>query len=168
MVWDYPTLVAAVEEAGFEDIGVYITRRHNTAAQHVATRPILELYERSVRRPIAWVSQRWWYKEEVNLEAERGGVGIVMGPPKEVRPLRTNVPWSWMKSTDCMSGYLVSIWYSKYRYLSTYNTALIIGINVTAPTPSIYLFWPWLYIPILPEYLNKYINANKYITITIT
>ena len=43
--WEYPPLVTAMEEAGFEDIRVYITRRKNTASQYIATRPIMELCE---------------------------------------------------------------------------------------------------------------------------
>ena len=58
--WEYPPLAAAMEEAVFEEIGVYIKRRQNTVAQYIATRPILDLCERSVQRPGAWVSWRWW------------------------------------------------------------------------------------------------------------
>ena len=49
-IWEYPLLAAAMEEAGFEDIGFYITRKQNTVAQYIAKRPILELYERSIWR----------------------------------------------------------------------------------------------------------------------
>ena len=45
-------------EAGFEGIGTYIMSRQNTAAEYIATRPILDLYERSARRPGARVSWR--------------------------------------------------------------------------------------------------------------
>ena len=58
--WDYPPLETVMAEAGLEDIGVCVTRRQNTVAQYIATRPILDLCEWSVRRPVAWVSQRWW------------------------------------------------------------------------------------------------------------
>ena len=58
--WDYPTMAAAIAEAVFEEIGVYVTRRKNTVEKYIATRPILDLYERSVRRPGAWVFWRWW------------------------------------------------------------------------------------------------------------
>ena len=54
--WEYPLLAAAMEEASFEEIGVYITRRQNTFAQYIATRPIIDLYERSFWRPGASVS----------------------------------------------------------------------------------------------------------------
>ena len=35
--WEYPPLEAAMEEAGFKEIEVYITRRKNTVAQYIAT-----------------------------------------------------------------------------------------------------------------------------------
>ena len=48
--WEYPPLAAVMEEAGFEEIGVYIIRSQNTFAQYITTRPILDLCERSVCR----------------------------------------------------------------------------------------------------------------------
>ena len=38
----------------------YVLQRHNTVAQYIATRPIMELYENTVRKPGAWVDSRWW------------------------------------------------------------------------------------------------------------
>ena len=55
-------------EAGFEGIEKYITRRQNMVAQYIATQPILDLYERSARRPGVRVSRRWW--EQAGLELE--------------------------------------------------------------------------------------------------
>ena len=52
--WEYPLLTAAMEEAGFKDIGVYFTRRQNTVVKYIATRPILDFCERSVWRPGAF------------------------------------------------------------------------------------------------------------------
>ena len=43
--WKYPLLAAAIEEAGFKEIGFYITRRQNTVAQYIVTQPILDLCE---------------------------------------------------------------------------------------------------------------------------
>ena len=56
---EYPTLAAAMEEVGFEEIRVYILKRQITVAQYIATRSILELCERSVQRLGAWVYQKW-------------------------------------------------------------------------------------------------------------
>ena len=58
-------------ESGFEEIGTYVTRRQNTVAQYIATRPILDLCERSVQRKGAWVSWRWWEQEGIDLERAR-------------------------------------------------------------------------------------------------
>ena len=41
----YPPLVAAMAEAGFEEMGVYIKKRQNMVAQYIATRMILGIYE---------------------------------------------------------------------------------------------------------------------------
>ena len=60
-----------MEEAGFEEIGVYITRRNNMVARYIATQPVLELCERSFCRTGAWVSRRWWYQEDIDLEGFR-------------------------------------------------------------------------------------------------
>ena len=40
-------------------------------AQYIATRPILDLCERSVWGAVAWVSQRWWEQEGIDLQGER-------------------------------------------------------------------------------------------------
>ena len=58
--WAYPTLKEAMREAGFEGISQSTTRRQNTVTQYIATRPILDLYERSTQRLGARVSRRWW------------------------------------------------------------------------------------------------------------
>ena len=57
-VWEYPLLLSATEEAGFEEIEVYIQKSQNKVAEYIATRLILDLYERSVWRPVAWVPWR--------------------------------------------------------------------------------------------------------------
>ena len=55
-------------EAVFKGISKYITRRQNTVTQHIATQPILDLYEWSAWRPGAGVSRWWW--EQVGLDLE--------------------------------------------------------------------------------------------------
>ena len=40
-----------MEYAGFEEIGAYILKRSNTVAQYITTRPILELYKKTVQIP---------------------------------------------------------------------------------------------------------------------
>ena len=58
-------------EAGFEGIRKYVTRRQNTVAQYIATRPIMDLCERSTRRPGARVSRWWWEKAGMDLEGAK-------------------------------------------------------------------------------------------------
>ena len=60
-----------MEEAGFEKVRVYITRRQNTVAWYILTQPILDLYERSVLRPGSWVSWWWWEKEGIDIKGEK-------------------------------------------------------------------------------------------------
>ena len=42
--WVYPPIGAALVMVVLEEIGVYITRRHNTVAQYIANRPIMGLF----------------------------------------------------------------------------------------------------------------------------
>ena len=60
-----------MEDAVFEEIGVYILKRKNTVTQYIATQPILDLCERLVRRPGDWFSRRWWEQEGLDLAGER-------------------------------------------------------------------------------------------------
>ena len=46
--WEYPPLEVAMEEVGFDEIRVYVTRRQNTVVQYIVTRKIMDLYEKSV------------------------------------------------------------------------------------------------------------------------
>ena len=48
-----------MEEAGFEEIGAYILKRQNTVLKYIAMRPILDLCEKTVQRPGAWVDWIW-------------------------------------------------------------------------------------------------------------
>ena len=58
-------------EAGFRGIGTYIKRRQNTAAQYIATQPIMYLCERSARRLGPRVSWRWWEQVGLDLEGDK-------------------------------------------------------------------------------------------------
>ena len=51
--------MTAREEAVFEEIWDYILNRQNMVTQYIAAQPIMELYEKTVRRPVAWVGWRW-------------------------------------------------------------------------------------------------------------
>ena len=58
-------------EAGFEEIGTYNTKRQNMVVQYIVTRPILDLCERSTRRPGERVSRRWWEHDGIYLEGAK-------------------------------------------------------------------------------------------------
>ena len=66
--WDYPPLLEAKGEAGFEGIRKSVTRRQNTFAHYIATRPIMDLCEQATRRPGVRVSRRWWEQAGIGLE----------------------------------------------------------------------------------------------------
>ena len=55
-----------MKEAGILRIWTSILRRQNTVAQFIATRPILELCEKSNRRPGARLA--WWWWEQIWID----------------------------------------------------------------------------------------------------
>ena len=66
--WEYLPLEEVMEEAGFEKIGVYITRSKNMVVQYITTQSIMDLCEVSVQSIGSWVSWWWWDKEGINLQ----------------------------------------------------------------------------------------------------
>ena len=58
-------------EAGFEGIRKSVTRSQNTVAQYIAKKPILDLCERSTRRPGVRVSRLWWEQAGIDLEGDK-------------------------------------------------------------------------------------------------
>ena len=66
-----PPTEGDMREAGFKWIQKAITRRQNTVAQYIATRPIMDLCERATQSMGARVSRRWWEQEEIDLETEK-------------------------------------------------------------------------------------------------
>ena len=75
-----------MREAGFEGIWKAVTRRHNTVAQYIAMRPILDLCERATQRVGARVSWRWWDQEGIYLKAvkERAAEAIATDSESEL------------------------------------------------------------------------------------
>ena len=69
--WTYPPLKEAMREAGFEGIRKAVSRRQNTVAQYITTRPILYLCERAMQRVGERVSWRWWNQEVIDLKAAK-------------------------------------------------------------------------------------------------
>ena len=55
-----------MKEAGFTDVRTSIKRRHNTVAQYIATRPLLDLCKGMTQIGGARVEMRWWYQKGVD------------------------------------------------------------------------------------------------------
>ena len=65
--WEYLPLTGVLSEAGMVGMRTSITRRQNTVAQYIATRPILDLCEQATRRPRARLYWRWWDHAGIDL-----------------------------------------------------------------------------------------------------
>ena len=65
---EYPPLMEALREAGFEVIRKSVTRRQNTIAKYIAMRTILYLCERSTRQPGVRGYRWWWEQDGIDLE----------------------------------------------------------------------------------------------------
>ena len=46
--------------AGFEEMGAYVLESQSTITQYIATRPIMDLCKKTVRRTGEWVARRYW------------------------------------------------------------------------------------------------------------
>ena len=79
----YPPLEEAMREAGFEEIRKAITRRQNTVAQYISTRPILYLCERDTQRVGARVSQWWWDQGVLDLKVVKEQAAEVLATDSE-------------------------------------------------------------------------------------
>ena len=67
----YPPLEDAMAEAGLQEVETYVSRRQNTVAQFIATRPIMDLCLATEQRPGPRVSKRWWEQDGVDVEGMR-------------------------------------------------------------------------------------------------
>ena len=70
-IWYYPSLAGSMKEAGFADIHKSITNRRNMVAQYIATRPIMDLCERTTQRGGERVSWRWWDQKGIDWKTEK-------------------------------------------------------------------------------------------------
>ena len=69
--WFYSSLVEAIKEAVIVRIWTWILRRQNTAAQFIATQPIMDLCKKAERRPGARVPRRWWDQTGIEWKGAR-------------------------------------------------------------------------------------------------
>ena len=58
--WVDPTIGAALENVGLDEIRVYIVRRQNMVAQYIATPPIMDLCLTAEQNPGLRPLRRWW------------------------------------------------------------------------------------------------------------
>ena len=69
--WHYPSLEGVMKEAGLTDVRTSINRRHNTVAQYIATRPLLELCKGAKQRERERVTLRWWDQSSIDWEKSK-------------------------------------------------------------------------------------------------
>ena len=55
-------------EVGLQEVETYFSRRQNTVAQFIATRPIIDLCLAAVRRLGSQVAKRWLEQDGLDLE----------------------------------------------------------------------------------------------------
>ena len=69
--WIYTSVKTAREEEGFLTMEEYIRWRHNTVAQYIAMRSLLDLCERPEKAPGARVGIWWWEQAGIDLAGAR-------------------------------------------------------------------------------------------------
>ena len=70
-LWFYHPLEHVMVEAGFQNMNTYVSRRYNTVAQFILTRPIMELCLAAERRPGSRVANQWCDQDRLDLEGMR-------------------------------------------------------------------------------------------------
>ena len=67
----YTHLEEVMAEALLKEVDTYISHRHNTVAQFIAARNIMELFLAAERRPGSWVANQGWWWDKYGLELEK-------------------------------------------------------------------------------------------------
>ena len=67
----YPTLAESMAEARLQEGDTYVSRRQNTVAQFIVTRPIMDLCLAAERRPGSRVAKRWREQDIMDLDGTR-------------------------------------------------------------------------------------------------
>ena len=65
--WVYTPLTEAMEEVGLQEVKAYVSFHHNTVAQFIADRTIIDLCLAAERRPGSQVANCWWEQERLDL-----------------------------------------------------------------------------------------------------
>ena len=73
--WQYPEISEALTRAGLSAIDVCVTRRQNTIAKHVATRPIYHIA--TTEEPPSGTSRlRWWDQKGLVFQEEEEDIDL--------------------------------------------------------------------------------------------
>ena len=93
-----------VSETGLQEVENYVSRLQNTAAQVIATMPIMDLCMVVKRRPGSRVTKQWWDQEGLDL------VGMRMAAQKAERTegLQETDRTETEKETDEIGGRIIS------------------------------------------------------------
>ena len=78
-IWVYSPIVEALATVGLDEIGVYITFLHNTVAQYIATRPIMDLCLAAEQKPGLRLSRRRWEQPALDILGIRAGHAAAEG-----------------------------------------------------------------------------------------
>ena len=71
--WVYTPIGEVLAMVGLEDIGVYISRLHNTVAQYIKTRTIIKLCLVAEWNPGLRIYRRWWEHTALYILGNRVG-----------------------------------------------------------------------------------------------
>ena len=69
--WEYTSAEAERSESGFEMMETHIWKIHNTIAQYIATRSLMDLCEATETNQVVWVGMLWWEHAVIALAGSR-------------------------------------------------------------------------------------------------
>ena len=61
----------AIYVTRFKEVEAYVIRKHNTVAQYIVMRPVLDPCNETIQMPGTWVMKSWWELEELDLVEAR-------------------------------------------------------------------------------------------------
>ena len=67
-LWVYPSIEDVLVEAVLQEVETYVSLQQNTVAQFISTRPIMDLFLVTERRPGSRVEKWWWEQDGLDLE----------------------------------------------------------------------------------------------------
>ena len=64
----------AIYVTRFKEVEAYVIRKHNTVAQYIVLRPVLDPCNETIQMPGTWVKKRWRDQEGLDLVGAREAV----------------------------------------------------------------------------------------------